>query len=98
MSITRTLEVGWRRGQHGWPPAFPLVQFPNAPLLVGLGGSLVAALTEGSLRSCALVAAHAGLLTWAWKEVSGGVNWVRRALGAGGLVYLAATIARALGA
>ena len=26
-----------RRAHHGVPPAFPVAQFPNAPLLVALG-------------------------------------------------------------
>jgi hypothetical protein len=32
-----------KRAQHGWPARFPVVQLPNAPLLVALFGWLVAA-------------------------------------------------------
>jgi hypothetical protein len=93
-----TLGDGWRRGQRGWPARFPLVQFPNAPLLVALGGSLVAALTDGSAHSYARAVFYAGLAAWAWEELADGANWVRRALGAGGLVYVVVKVGAALGA
>jgi hypothetical protein len=34
----------------------------------------------------------------AWDEPAGGVNWARRALGAGGLVYVVVKVGAALGA
>ena len=98
MSTSRTLREFWRRGQRGWPANFPVAQLPNAPLLVALGGWLVAALTDGSLHSYARAAFYAGLAAWAWEELAGGVNWVRRALGAGGLVYVVVKVGAALGA
>ena len=88
----------WRRGQRGWPASFPLVQFPNAPLLAALGAWLVAALTDGSVHSYARAAFYAGLAAWAWEELAGGVNWVRRSLGAAGLVYVVVKVGAALGA
>src|SRR3954465_626626 len=48
-----TLGERWRRGQRGWPAGFPLVQFPNAPLIAALGGWLVAALAHGSVHASA---------------------------------------------
>jgi hypothetical protein len=30
---------------------------------------------------------YAGLAAWAWEELVGGIKWVRRVLGAGGLAY-----------
>ena len=87
----------WRRGQRGWPASFPVVQFPNAPLLVALGGGLVAALTDGAAHSYARAAWYAGLAAWAWEELTGGVNWLRRAFGAVGLVYVVVKVGAALG-
>jgi len=96
---TRTaLRDGWRRGQRGWPASFPLAQFPNAPLLVALGGWVVAAVAHGSVHAYARAVFYAGLAAWAWEELAGGANWVRRALGAGGFVYVVVKVGVALGA
>ena len=88
MSTRPTLRDCWRRGQRCWPASFPIAQFPNAPLLVALGGWLVAALTDGAAHSYARAAFYVGLAAWAREELAGGVKWVRRALGAGGLVFV----------
>jgi hypothetical protein len=98
VSTGPTLVDRWRRGQRGWPASFPVVQFPNAPLLIALGAWVVAALTDGSPHSYARAAFYAGLSAWAWLELAGGVNWVRRALGAAGLVYVVVKVGAALGA
>jgi hypothetical protein len=98
MSAEPTLADRWQRGQRGWPASFPLAQFPNAPLLAALGAWLLAALTDGSVHAYARAAFYAGLAAWAWEELAGGVNWVRRALGAGGLVYVVIKVGTALGA
>ena len=88
----------WQRAQRGWPARFPIVQFPNAPLLVALGGWVVAALTDGSLHSYARATFYVGIAAWAWSELADGANWVRRTLGAGGLVYVVIKVGAALGA
>ncbi len=74
------------------------MQFPNAPLLVALGGWLLARLTDGSVHAYARATFYAGLAAWAWAELVGGANWVRRAVGAGGLVYVVVKVGAALGA
>jgi hypothetical protein len=86
------------RLQHGWPERFPLVQFPNAPLLLALGASLVSALASGPVHFYARAAFYAFLAAWAWTELDDGVNWARRALGAAGLVYIVVRLGMALGA
>ena len=93
MNTRSTLEERWRRGQHGWPASSPLVQFPNAPLLVASGGWLVAALTDGSVHDYARATFYTGLAAWAWKELEDGDNRARRALGAAGLVFVIVKIA-----
>ena len=85
-----------RRGRGGWPARFPLLQPPNAPLLVALAGWLVAALSDGVVHDYARATFYAGLAAWAWKELEDGVNWARRALGAAGLVFVVVKIAEAL--
>ena len=74
------------------------MQFPNATLLAALGAWLVAGLTDRSVHSYARAAFYAGLAAWAWEELAGGVNWVRRSLGAAGLVYVVVKVGAALGA
>ncbi len=79
----------WRRAQRGWPASFPIVQFPNAPLLVALVASVVGYLSSGTLHDVARVIALLGLIVWAVLEIVRGSNWLRRLLGAGFLAYLA---------
>jgi hypothetical protein len=88
----------WRRGKRGWPASFPVAQLPNAPLLVALGGLLVAAATHGSVHAYARSVFYAGLAAWAWEELVSGANWVRRTLGAAGLIYVVAKLGATLGA
>jgi hypothetical protein len=86
----------WERGQRGWPARFPLLQFPNPPLVAALAGWLVAELTDGSVHSYARTVFYAGLAVWAYGELAGGVNWVRRVVGAAGLVYVVIKVGGAL--
>jgi hypothetical protein len=97
VSAGPNLRDRWRRGQRGWPASFPLTQFPNAPLLIAVAGWLVAALTDGSVHAYARATFYVGLAAWAWAELAGGVNWVRRALGTAGLVYVVLKVGAALG-
>jgi len=78
----------WQRGQHGWPARFPLVQFPNPPLIGAFAGWLVAEATDGSVHSYARAVFYAGLAAWAYEELAHGVNWVRRVVGAAGITYV----------
>jgi hypothetical protein len=79
----------WRRGQHGWPARYPLVQFPNAPLLVALAGSVAGRALHGGAHDAARAVFYAGLAAWASLELAQGVNAVRRLVGAAVLSYLA---------
>jgi hypothetical protein len=85
-----------KRGQRGWPPRYPLLQLPNAPLFVALPAWLVAALTHGVVHDYARATFYTGLAAWAWKEAEDGVNWARRALGLVGLIFVIVRIAEAL--
>ncbi len=98
MSSRTALKAWWRRGQHGWPASFPVAQVPNAPLLLALGGWLTAELTGGPVHAYARALFLAGLGAWAWGELADGSNWVRRAMGAGGFVYVITNLGDALGA
>jgi hypothetical protein len=85
----------WKRGQRGWPERSPVVQLPNAPLLVAFGGWLVAAPTEGAAHTAGRAVFAAGLTVWAGAEIVSGANWVRRALGVGGLALVVKSLLEA---
>lgn len=90
------IEELWRRGQVGWPRGFPVAQFPNPPLLVAFAGWGVEALSDGAAHDAGRWVFIVGLGIWAWQEATGGVNWFRRLVGAGGLVWVAVTVANEL--
>jgi hypothetical protein len=83
----------WRRGQRGWPQRFPIAQFPNPPLLLAFAGWGVAAASGGTAHEIGRVVFTLGLAVWACEEAIGGVNWFRRLLGVGALLWILANIA-----
>lgn len=87
MSGARQLRRLWRRGQRGWPERFPLAQLPNPPLLLAMSAGLVAKQTNGPVQTGARATSQAAFAFWAWGEATGGVNFVRRAVGAAALAY-----------
>jgi len=86
----------WRRGQVGWPRSFPVAQFPNAPLAIALAGWGLGAAATGTPHEVGRAVFIVGLVVWAWQEAVAGVNWFRRVLGAGALVWIAVNLARQL--
>jgi hypothetical protein len=78
----------WRRGQAGWPRRFPVAQFPNPPLLLALAGRGLEAAAGGAARDAGRAVSTLGLTVWAWQEAVDGVNWFRRVVGIGALVWL----------
>jgi hypothetical protein len=88
-----TAQALWRVGQRGWPASYPLVQFPNAPLLVALAGSVTASATEGEVHDLARGAFYVGLAVWGWLELTAGANAVRRVMGVAGLAIAVTGIA-----
>jgi hypothetical protein len=87
----------WRAGQHGWPRSYPIAQFPNAQLAVGAGASIAGRVTDGSVHDYASALSYLGLAAWASDELLRGTNALRRALGAGMLVYLLVQLREDLG-
>ena len=83
----------WRRGQVGWPRSFPLAQFPNPPLLLAFGGWALAAATDHTAEDIGRAVFTIGFGVWAREEAVHGVNWFRRLLGAGALVWIVARLA-----
>jgi len=79
-----------------FPRRFPIVQFPNLPLALAFVSGEVAHRSSGALHAYALSISYLAMAVWAWLELTDGVNWFRRLLGA---FYVASTslhLARAL--
>ena len=85
--MTTALDL-WRRGQRGWPERFPLVQFPNAPLIVAIVAAVVARIADGTVHDVARAVTEVGVIMWALLEIAQGSNWFRRLLGAAVLVWV----------
>jgi hypothetical protein len=83
----------WCRGLAGWPRRFPIAQFPNPPLLLAFAGWGLASESGGTTHEVGRAVFTLGLAVWAWEEAVGGVNWFRRLLGAGALIWIATRLA-----
>ena len=86
----------WRRLQRGWPPSYPLAQFPNAPLLLALAASAASRVLEGDAADYARAVFYIGLTACAWLELADGTNTFRRVLGGVALVFIALRLGAAL--
>lgn len=76
------------------PRRFPIIQFPNRPLIAAMAAGTVALATDGEMARRAGLVAQTALLVWAYEEIVGGANWFRRLLGLSGGAGSVVTIAR----
>ena len=53
MGTRPALKDLYHRAQHGWPASFPLLQFPNVPIIIAVVGAVVAAMTDDSVDDAA---------------------------------------------
>jgi hypothetical protein len=83
-----------RLAKLSFPQAYPIVEFPNAPLVVGLAALLLAGATHHDARSIALAVAYLALGIWAYLELLDGANLFRRLLGLIVIVAIALHLAR----
>ncbi len=86
----------WRIARWSWPAEFPIVQFPNPPLLVALAASLAANLTGGQAHRLCSALFYLSLSAWAYEEARRGENWFRRLLGVGFAAYILVSLASSL--
>jgi hypothetical protein len=85
---------GWRRWiagysaltQLGFPQRYPLVQFPNPPLMVALLASVVGWFVSGDAQDYVTAIGIVGITVWAWQEAVDGVNLFRHVLGIASLI------------
>jgi hypothetical protein len=79
----------------GFPRRFPIVQFPNLPLIVALVAAETGTLIDGAGHRYAVAVAYLATAIWAYEELVEGVNWFRHLLG---LVVAIVLIVRVAGA
>jgi hypothetical protein len=79
-----------------FPPSYPIVQFPNAPLILAFASGLVADYSHGREHSYARAISYLAMAIWAYLELFQGVNAFRRLLGLGYTISTAVHLANAL--
>jgi hypothetical protein len=90
--------AGYRRVRgFGWPRRFPIVQFPNNPLIVAFVAGQVAMMLRATGHVDAQTISYLAMTIWAYEELAHGVNWFRHLLGLAYLISTGAHLARALG-
>jgi hypothetical protein len=80
----------------GFPRRFPIVQFPNLPLIVAFLAGEAASFLHGDTHFYAQSVAYLGMTIWAYEELANGVNWFRHLLGATYGVIMVIRVAHAL--
>ncbi len=91
---------GWRAfrrlTQLSFPRSYPIVQFPNAPLILAFASGLAAQHLHGSDHSGAQAVSYLAMAVWAYLELFQGVNTFRRLLGLAYTISTAVHLASAL--
>ncbi len=85
-----------RMTQLSFPRSYPIVQFPNAPLILAFAAGLVANHSHGLEHAYAQAASYLAMAIWAYLELFHGVNTFRRLLGLTYTISTAVHLANAL--
>jgi hypothetical protein len=100
VTFTRALSGTWSAckwlSEFSFPRRFPIVQFPNLPLIISLLAGTAGRFLHGSAHSYAESVSDLALTIWAYEELVHGVNWFRRLLGLAFLALLIVRVGRAL--
>lgn len=90
----------WRRFKRlttlGFPRRFPIVQFPNAPLIVAFLAGQAAAHSHAPAHAYASAVSYLAMTIWAYEELVDGVNWFRHLLGFAYVIILIVRVAHGL--
>jgi hypothetical protein len=89
-----TISLAYKRlTALSFPPRFPVVQFPNLPLVIAFAAGWTAMVLTGHAHSYAQAVSYLAMTIWAYEELAHGVNWFRRLLGLAFLVLLVMRVA-----
>ena len=94
--LLRTRLAGKRLTGLSFPRRFPIVQFPNLPLIVAVLAGAAGKFLDGSAHSYAVSVSYLAMTIWAYEELAHGVNWFRRLLGLAFVILLVVRVAGAL--
>jgi hypothetical protein len=70
-----------RMTKLAFPSRFPIVQFPNAPLIAAFVAGQTAQMVHGAPHAYLVSIGYLATTVWAYEEMARGVNWFRRLLG-----------------
>ena len=91
----QTLITTWKRLRGwSWPRDYPIAQFPNPPLIIGLVALGLRYLASGAWADALGAIGYVFIGAWAYLELTAGVNLFRRVLGLAGLAYVIVAIAQ----
>jgi hypothetical protein len=85
-----------RLTQLSFPRSYPIVQFPNAPLILAFLSGLLAHYSHGRVHSYAQAISYLTMAIWAYLELFKGVSAFRRLLGLAYTISTAVHLANAL--
>jgi len=85
-----------RLRQLSFPRSYPIVQFPNAPLILAFASGLLAHHSQGREHSYSQAVSYLAMAIWAYLELFQGVNAFRRLLGLAYTISTAVHLANAL--
>ena len=85
-----------RLTQLSFPRSYPILQFPNAPLILAFASGLLANHTHGREHAYAQTISYLAMAIWAYLELFHGVNAFRRLLGLAYTISTAVHLANAL--
>jgi hypothetical protein len=82
--------------QFSFPRSYPIVQFPNAPLILAFASGLLAQHSHGREHAYAQAVSYLAMAIWAYLELFYGINAFRRLLGLAYTISTAVHLANAL--
>jgi hypothetical protein len=80
----------------GFPRGFPIVQFPNLPLIVAFLAGEAGRFVHGTEHTYTASVSYLAMTIWAYEELAHGVNWFRHLLGMAYAVIMIVRVAHAL--
>jgi hypothetical protein len=85
-----------RLTQLSFPRRFPIVQFPNLPLIIAFLAGEASKFVDGTEHAYAVSVSYLALTIWAYEELLHGVNWFRHLLGLAYVIIVVVRVAHAL--